>query len=162
MTDRSEIDAFLAAEKKAVSPMNWREKLSRKDPQWWEFVSAVEVNGVVVEDAQMIVQWRPAKGAAQDKYNCAFLFRGLRVYAVDVDADGQHTNKVGKGRSWFGKKIGPGTHEHTWSEDGEGYVEPIEPSFVSLMALFEYFCRHAKVNVNSGFVPPPSIQLPLI
>ena len=34
MTTRAEIEAFMAAQKSAVAPMNWREKLMKKDPQW--------------------------------------------------------------------------------------------------------------------------------
>lgn len=140
--------------------MNWRERLSKKDPQWWEYVSAVEVNGVVLEDAEFRAQWRPSNGAAQEKYNCAFLFHGLRVYAVDFEPDGQHTNKAGKGRPYYGQRIGPGTHEHSWSDDGEGYAEPMN-DFANLAALFDYFCEKSKLDVASGYVSPPSVQLSL-
>ena len=101
MPTKAEIDAFLVAEKRAVAPMDWREKLTKKEPQWWEYVSAVEIHGVVVEDVQFIVQWRPGMGAAGDKYNCGLLYRSERIYAVDLDPDSQHTNKVGKGRELY-------------------------------------------------------------
>ncbi len=162
MIDRADIDAFLAAPKASVAAMNWREKLSKKDPQWWEFVSALEVGGVVIEDAVFCVQWRSAKVGSQDKYNCALRFQGLRVYAIDFDPDGQHTNKVGIGRPWYRERFGPGAHEHTWSEDGEGYCEPIDPAFPNFQALFEYFCQHAKLNVPGGFVSPPAVQMTLL
>ena len=159
MTTKAEIDAFLAAVKNVVAPMNWREKLMKKNPQWWEYVSAVEIDGGVVEDVQLIVQWRPGVGAAGDKYNCGLLYRSERVYAIDFDPDGRHTNKVGKGRALYRKQLGPGTHEHTWSEDGYGYAEPIRPDFSDFSALFNYFCQKANLNVESGFKSPPSIQL---
>lgn len=162
MTTRAEIEAFMAAQKSAVAPMNWREKLMKKDPQWWEYVSAVEIDGVVIEDVQLIVQWRLSVGAAGNKYNCGLLYRSDRVYAVDFDPDGQHTNKVGKGRPLYRKRIGPGTHEHTWSEDGYGYAEPISPDFSDFSALFDYFCQKANLNVRSGFKSPPSTQLNLL
>lgn len=125
-------------------------------------MSALEIGGAVIEDAELRLQWRGAKGASRDKYNCALLFRGLRVYAVDFDPDGQHTNKAGEGRPWYRKRFGPGTHEHTWSDDGEGYAEPIEPDFASFNSLFEYFCQRAKLNVPGGFVAPPAIQMSLL
>ena len=140
----------------------------KKDPQWWEYVSAIEVDGVVVEDVRFIVQWRPSVGAAGDKYNCGLLYpnyrndRSDRIYAVDFDPDGQHTNKVGKGRALHRKQLGPGTHEHTWSEDGYGYAEPILPNFSDFSALFDYFCQKANLTVEGGFKSPPSIQLDLI
>lgn len=158
MIARTEIDTFLAAEKRAVAPMNWREKLSRRDPQWWEFVSAIEVDGVVAENVQFVVQWRPGTGAAGDKYNCGLLYWGERIYAVDFDPDGLHSNNVGKGRELYRRRIGPGTHEHTWSEDGYGYAEPI-PDFPAFATLFDYFCKKTNVIVESGFRSPPSIQI---
>ncbi len=158
----SETNRFLSIPKRVVSPMSWREKLSKKEPQWWEFVSAIEAGGVVVEEALFIVQWRPAKGASQDKYNCATLYRGQRIHAIDFDPDGQHTNKAGKGRPWFGKRIGPGTHEHSWSDDGEGYAEPVEPDFGSLAGLFDMYCQRANLSVSGGYVAPPSVQLDLL
>ncbi len=162
MIDRTDINSFFAAEKYAVAVMNWREKQSKKDPQWWEYVTALEVGGIVIEDAELRIQWRGAKGASSDKYNCGLIYRGLRVYAVDFDPDGQHTNKVGKGRPWFGKRFGPGTHEHSWSDDGAGYAEPIEPDFGSLKALFEFFCQRAKLKILNGYVSPPSVQMSLL
>lgn len=162
MPTKAEIDAFFLAEKRAVAPMNWREKPMKKDPQWWEYVSGVEIEGVVVEDVQFIVQWRLGVGAAGDKYNCGLLYESERIYAVDFDPDGQHTNKVGKGRALYRQRIGPGTHEHTWSEDGYGYAEPIAPDFPDLSALFDYFCQRANLTVGSGFKSPPSIQLNLL
>lgn len=162
MPTSAEIETFMAAPKNAVASMNWREKLMKKDPQWWEYVSAIEIDGVVVEDVQFIVQWRPGVGAAGDKYNCGLIYRSDRVYAVDFDSDGKHTNKVGKGRALYRKQIGPGTHEHTWSEDGYGYAEPISPDFPDFSALFDYFCQKANLNVGSGFKSPPSTQLNLL
>lgn len=153
----------MAAAKKSVAPMNWREKLTKKNPQWWEYVSAVEIDGVVVEDVQFIVQWRPSAGATSgDKYNCGLIYNGERIYAIDFDLDGQHTNKVGKGRALYRKRIGSGTHEHTWSEDGYGYAEPISPDFTDLSTLFDYFCQKANLNVERGFKSPPSTQLNLL
>lgn len=162
MTTRTEIDIFMIAAKNTVAPMNWREKLAKKDPQWWEYVSAVELDGVVVEDVQFIVQWRLGVGAAGDKYNCGLLYRDDRVYAVELDPDGQHTNKAGKGRALYRKCFGPGAHEHTWSEDGYGYAEPISPDFPDFSALFDYFCQQCVLTVEGGFKPPPSIQLNLL
>ena len=162
MTTKAEIDAFMAATKRSVVSLNWREKLSKKDPQWWEFVSGVEVDGVVLEDVQFIVQWRPGVGAASDKYNCGLLYLCDRVYAVDFDPDVRHTNKVGKGRGLYGSQFGPGTHEHTWSEDGYGYAEPISPDFPNFLALFDFFCQKANLIVEGGFKSPPSTQMNLL
>ena len=162
MTTKTEIEVFMAAQKNAVVSMNWREKLAKHDPQWWEYVSAIEIDGMVVEDVRFIVQWRLSAGAAGEKYNCGLLYRGDRVFAVDFEPDGKHTNKIGKGRPLYRKQIGPGTHEHTWSEDGYGYAEPISPDFTAFSTLFEYFCQKANLTVEGGFKRPPSMQLNLL
>ena len=108
MTSKTEIEVFMAAQKNAVVSMNWREKLAKHDPQWWEYVSAVEIDGVVVEDIRLIVQWRLSEGAAGEKYNCGLLYRGDRVFAVDFEPDGKHTNKIGKGRPLYRSRLGRG------------------------------------------------------
>lgn len=161
MPSRSDIDAFMALPKRTVARLNWRHGLTKKDVQWWEWESAVELEGTIPEGTRAIVQWRPAVGAALEKYSCGLLYRNERVYAVDFDPNGQHTNKVGKGRPYFTKRFGPGTHEHTWSEDGIGYAEPLV-DFVDFAALFRYFCDKANLKVEGGFKAPPSVQLPLL
>lgn len=140
--------------------MVWRHGLAKKDVQWWKWESAVELEGMIPEGTRVIIQWRPAVGAAQEKYGCVLIYRNERVFGVDFHPDGQHTNKVGRGRPYFGKRIGPGTHEHTWSHDGDGYAEPL-PDFQDLANLFEYFCKKATLMVEGGFRSPPSEQLNL-
>lgn len=155
-----ESDLFLTAPKRAVSALDWRPGLTRKDVQWWNWDCAIETNGTVPEGARIILQYRPAVGAALAKYSCGLLYRTERVYAIDFNPDGQHTNKVGLGRPYYGKRIGPGTHEHTWSEDGEGYAEPIQ-DFAEFALMFAHFCTKTTLHVEGGFKPPPSQQLSL-
>lgn len=160
MSTRTEIDTFLTMTKRAVTPMDWRHGLTKKDVQWWKWESAIELDGVILEGTRVIIQWRPVVGAANEKYGCVLLYRNERVFGVDFHPDGQHTNKVGHGRPYFGKRIGPGTHEHSWSEDGDGYAEPIQ-DFQNFAALFSYFCDKTKLNVGGGFKSLPSEQLNL-
>lgn len=157
----ADVSLFLSAKKNAISVIDWRPGISKKDAHWWKWDSAVEVNGVVSEGTRIILQWRPAAGAALEKYSCGLLYRTERVYAIDFEPDGQHTNKVGKGRPYFGKRFGPGTHEHTWSDEGYGYMEPIT-DFKDFPALFEHFCTKTNLEVVGGYRPPPSQQLELI
>jgi len=155
-----EIDAFMAAPKQAATAIVWRHGLSKKDVQWWKWESAVELGGMFPEGTRVILQWRPAVCSAQEKYGCVLLYRNERVYGIDFHPDGQHSNKFGQGRPYFGQRIGPGTHEHTWSEDGDGYAEPLT-DFKDFSALFLYFCDKANLTVEGGFKAPPSEQLNL-
>ena len=117
-----EVDTFLNAPKRAVSVIDWRPGLSRKDVQWWSVDCAIEINGTIPEGARLILQWRPDVGSATEKYSCGLLYQNERVYAVDFSPDTQHTNKVGRGKPYFGSRFGPGTHVHTWSGEGQGYA----------------------------------------
>lgn len=161
MLTLAEINFFLAAKKSAISVIDWRPGISKKDAQWWNWDSALEVGGIVSEGTRIIMQWRTAVGAASSKYSCVLLYQTERIYAVDFAPDGQHTDKVGKGRPYFGKRFGPGTHEHTWSDDGDGYAEPIG-DFKDFAALFAHFCAKTNIEVVGGFRPPPWHQPELI
>lgn len=155
-----EVNAFLKANKRSVTGMTWREGLLKDDVQWWKWDCAIDLKGVVPEGSRVILQYRPEIGAASEKFNCGLLLKNERVYAIDFDQDGQHTNKVGQARPYHGKRFGPGTHEHTWSVDGYGYAEPIQ-DFGNLAALFAYFCKTSNLHVPGGFKQPPSQQLSL-
>jgi hypothetical protein len=156
----ADVDTFLNIPKRAVSGVDWRPGLSKKDVQWWAVDCAIEINGTVPEGARVILQWRPDVGAASEKYSCGLLYQNQRVFAVDFDPDTQHSNKVGAGRPYFGKRFGPGTHVHTWSSDGQGYAEPIQ-NFVDFAALFTYFCTNVNLQIDGGFKRPPAQQLSL-
>ena len=157
----ADVDLFLSAPKSAVSAMDWRPGLLKKnDDQWLKWDCAIETNGTVPEGTRIILQWRPDVGAASEKYSCGLLYRNERVFAVDFAPDTQHTNKVGLGKPYFGKRFGPGTHVHTWSTEGQGYAEPTE-DFSDFAHMFDFFCTKAKLNVEGGFRRPPSQQLSL-
>ena len=157
----ADVAVFLSTPKRAVSGIEWRPGLlKRTDVQWWDWDCAIELDGVVPEGTRIILQWRPTVGAASAKYGCGLLFRNDRVYAIDFDPEALHTNKVGLGRAQYRQRFGPGTHEHTWSEEGYGYAEPIQ-DFSDFAQLFEYFCTKTSLQVEGGFRRPPSQQLSL-
>jgi hypothetical protein len=70
----ADVSLFLSAKKNAISVIDWRPGISKKDAHWWKWDSAVEVNGVVSEGTRIILQWRPAAGAALEKYSCGLLY----------------------------------------------------------------------------------------
>lgn len=156
----ADVDSFLNTPKRAVSAIDWRPGLSKKDVQWWAVDCAIEINGMIPEGTRLILQWRPIVGAASEKLNCGLFYQNERVYAIDFDPDTKHTNKVGLGRAQYRQQFGPGTHEHTWSEEGYGYAEPLQ-DFADFAALFAYFCTKANLQIEGGFKRPPAQQLSL-
>lgn len=157
----AEANQFLSIPKRAVSAMDWRPGLSKKEVQWWKWDAALLVDGSVPEGARVILQWRPAVCSAPCKMNLSLLYREQRIYGIDFDETSRHTNKTGKGRPYYRKMINTPAHEHTWSEDGYGYVEPLEPAPGSAAELFGLFCRETNLVLDGGFKPPPSQQLTL-
>lgn len=161
MVTVAEATQFLTVPKRAVLAMDWRPGLSKRDVQWWKWDTALLVNGSVPEATRVVLQWRPAVGAAASKMNLSLLYREQRVYGVDFDELTRHTNKIGKGRPFYRKMIDSPAHEHTWSEEGYGYAEPLDPSPTSPAELFVVFCSKINLTLDGGFRPPPSQQLPL-
>ena len=75
--------------------------------------------------------------------------------------DQRHSNKVGEGRPYHRQIVDAPVHEHTWSNDGYGYVEPLDSSLDTLIKLFEHFCAETNLKVEGRFKPPPSQQFTL-
>lgn len=92
------------------------------------------------------------------------MFNTARIYAIDVQPAGGHTNdKAGKGRPLYMKTIG-GIHEHTWSDDGQryGYAEPIEVPLDRPEIIWKIFLKRAGIDPAEFFHPDnnqPELQL---
>jgi hypothetical protein len=157
----AQANQFLIVQKQAVSAMDWRPGLSKKDVQWWKWDTALMIDGSVPEGARVILQWRPPVGAASGKMNLTLLYRELRVYGIDLDDAGRHSNKIGMGRPYWRKMIDTPAHEHTWSEEGYGYAEPLDHAPESPAEFFGRFCITTNLMLEGGFKPPPSQQLTL-
>lgn len=154
-------NAFLATPKQILGRLEWVRRPSQREAQWYEAVGPLVANGVVHEATTLRLHWRPPSGARLEMYNASIIFLGARIYAVDYDPDKTHKNKVGIGRPYFGKKIGPGTHVHTPSHDGLGYAEPVD-DFGSMERLYSHLLSAANVSAPHGIPPPPPDQLSLL
>lgn len=161
MISKSIVDGWVGLPKSVVRPMAWTKKLNGNEPCWHMFESAVEVTdgqqgGIIPEGLRIICMWRAGVGELPPIYALGLFVGGERVYAIDVNRIGFHTNgKAGRGRPLYGKKIG-NVHEHTWSDDGGyGYAEPLT---LDLVAGFEdawkLFCERAKLDYQHGFCDP--------
>lgn len=93
--------------------MDWRPGLSKKDVQWWKWDTALLIDGRVPEGARVILQRRPPVGAASGKMNLTLLYRELRVYGLDIDDTGHHSNNIGMRRPCWRKMIETPAHAHT-------------------------------------------------
>ncbi|MBN8451265.1 MAG: hypothetical protein J0M13_20130 [Candidatus Accumulibacter sp.] len=134
--------------------------MSKKDVQWWKWDTALLIDGRVPEGARVILQRRPPVGAASGKMNLTLLYRELRVYGIDLDDSGPHSN-TGMGRPYWHKMIETPALEHIWSEEGYGYAEPLDHASDAPAEYFRRFCIKTNLTLEGGFKPPPSQQLTL-
>lgn len=143
-----------------LSPMNWAKELSARDPAYYQYESPISIDATgmaTLEDVRFVVRWRPAIGEMPAVTNFSLLVNGVRAYGLDYGPWYKHTNnKAGRGRPLWNATI-KGSHEHLWSDDGEGYAEPLNgPEPVDLEAAWNAFLKRAKFACSFDFVHPLS------
>lgn len=149
----AEVAAILAKEKKLVRrPPQWKKKINHNVVGFLQYHSALEMDGVIQEDLFLSGAWRAGDGVKPERFCLAILACNDRVYAWDVDSAQQHiNNNAGVGRPFFGKRI-KGPHEHTWSDEGYGYVEPLTLLSYDVCKVWDAFLLAAKI------VPEPCVD----
>ncbi len=114
MIAKAVIDDWLLIPKSIIRPMAWTKKLNGAEPCWLMFESAIEVSNelnqrgaITPEGLRIICQWRAGIGEAPAIYVFGLFLGSDRIYAIDVNRIGYHTNgNAGKGRPLYGRKIG--------------------------------------------------------
>lgn len=152
----AEVNAVIARPKILVATMAWVKKLNREQTSWREFLSAVQFMDDQTEAPEQLLvrcSWRPKVGVMPESWTFALWLQGERVYATDFQPMVNHRNKVGVGRPYYNKVV-RGMHEHTWSGEGYGYVEPLSLAAVPPgVEAWKMFTQRAGI-VGSGFVHP--------
>lgn len=141
--------------KQLVAPMGWAKKLNHTEPVWFEYRSALEFVDDPTETPEgllVVCQWKRNDGPKPENWTFGLLHGGGRIYAIDVQPLTHHTNKIGRGRPYHGQRI-RGNHEHTWSEEGYGYAEPLVLPSVDGPAAWREFLRRAGI-AEAPFVHP--------
>ena len=135
--------------------MAWVKKLNHSDPVWYEYRCALDYIDDPTETPEglmVVCQWKRKDGLKPETWNCGLFFNGGRIYGIDSNELQRHTNKAGAGRPYFRRTI-DGIHEHTWSEEGYGYVEPLALVPVDGSAVWKAFVARAGI-ADPGFVHP--------
>ncbi len=110
----------------------------------------------VAEQLFVICQWRKQQKAIPEQWTFSLFYREHRIYAIDVQPTLMHMNNFGKGRPFYKQLIG-GVHEHTWSEDGHGYAEPIDLPQAEPHIMWRVFLKKAAIG-NADFSHPDHNQ----
>lgn len=89
-------------------------------------------------------------------FSFSLFFNNQRIYAIDkVLPHKGHRNSKGIGRPLY-QQIIQGSHEHTWSNDGDGYAEPLPESFVVATheRHWQYFAGKTNIELNGSYRHP--------
>ncbi|KOF52871.1 hypothetical protein AD428_17445 [Achromobacter sp. DMS1] len=156
-----EVREILAEPKETARPVSWTPRPAAGNAQWMEFCSPCRIKGEVRDDVLFRATYRAARtdvyGQATIFLSEAFsasLFVGPhRVYGVDTD-DAFHTSLAGSGRPHYRKPLADRSHEHLWTDEGEGYAEPVTPALQTIGALMDYFLPRANLALVGGFAHP--------
>lgn len=156
------VSAMLQLKKQLIRVMEWTDRSSVKNPQWKQFESKCYAGSSESDELIFRAHYRPAGNIVRQRAIIPIpeachisLFIGEhRVYGIDSQLGQAHRNKKGKGLKFHGKLITSHTHIHMWTNEGEGYVEPIEPPIVELEDVIAEFCKRAILYLNGAFLHP--------
>jgi len=146
MVTLQEANDLLAKRKALVRrPPEWKPKPNHRAQGFLEYQSAIEADGLVIQDAKLVAQWRSWDELLPERFCIGLYLRGERIFAWDVDPLQRHqNNKGGIGRPFYGQTIS-GHHVHTWSLDGYGYVEPLSLLSYALCDVWDGFLDVANI-----------------
>lgn len=151
----SEVQSVLSRQKFLTSDMVWSTRRGKLEWQWHEariplqFADEAEVR----EGFYVMCQWKRQCRSIPEQWKFAVFFNNERIYAIDVQLASMHTNdKAGRGRPLHLQDIG-GIHEHTWSNEGYGYAEPIDVPVDKQEVIWKIFLRRAGISEADFFHP---------
>lgn len=158
-----EIEAFMQVRKVLVREMEWNDRPSNLLPRWKQFECHCQVGTSVPEEVKFRAHYRPSlvrqDGDAVTHILEAFWIsvgvREHRVLASDTTLDGQrHVNPVIPGMPYSGKVVTSLSHFHIWTSFADKYVEPIEPTLLTLDAAIANFCQRVNLQLKGAFSHP--------
>lgn len=151
----TEAQKIVAKAKRLVVPLEWSKKLNHTEPAWHQYRSALEFVDDPTETPEgllIVCQWKRREGPKPENWTFGLIYGADRIYAIDAQPLSRHTNTVGTGRPLFRQLI-QGTHEHTWSDEGYGYVEPFSVASLDGQLLWSEFLKRAGIE-TAPFVHP--------
>ena len=156
-----EVRDILAQSKETANSMRWQPKPAAGNAQWMEFTSVCKVQGELREDVIFRASYRGAQTAVhgqaaillKETYSASLFVGPHRIYGLD-NGDTLHTSVIGVGRPYYRKPLSERSHEHLWSDDGEGYAEPVIPALERIDAFMQHFLAQTKLTLNGGFIHP--------
>jgi hypothetical protein len=148
----------MARAKSLAAPMAWTYRHGKIDFPWFGSRTPVQFDDApeVPEQFFVVCQWRRRGNRIPEHWVFNLLYQEARIYALHYQPTSLHENKVGRGRPFYGKVIN-GIHEHTWSEEGDGYAEPINLPEGRPDIMWRMFLKRANI-VGGDFFHPDENQ----
>lgn len=151
MIGLSAVQEVLARPKRLVRDMIWQKNRGRYASPDLVFQSAVQIAGGASIDGLMVLcRWQAQLPPLPVKYSFG-LYWDARIFAYDVDALDVHNPRGFAGMPFDGVQV-LGSHRHLWTDQGYGYVEPLDDS-PGMAALWEFFCIEAGVTGAEFYAP---------
>lgn len=152
-----EVKELMSRKKKTVSPMAWKAVKHRNTLEYHTYL-ALAINGETIESFRLLCAFSPLPRPLEDSYSFSLIFNNLRIYALDKENQTkQHRNNLaGYGREHYGKVIS-GIHEHTWSDDGEGYgyAEPFTlGDYATHKDYWNYVTERTNITLTGDYSHP--------
>lgn len=159
----AEANEVMAREKVLNADLRWTTNKGKMQFQWFQSRTILLYSDEVAvpEDLYVHCQWFRRVKSIPERWNFSLFFEGERIYAIDVQPMSPHPNKVGKGRLLHKQTIS-GTHEHTWSQEGYGYAEPISVPLDRPEIMWKMFLKRANIAPRDFYHPDDNEpELPL-
>lgn len=159
----AEAEEVISRPKFLTQDMVWKGKHNKVKIDWLESRMLIQFSGEfeVPEQLLVICEWKKRIGRRSEKWTFSLLYQDIRIYALDFHPDDSHKNNKGVGRKMY-QSLFYGAHEHTYSEDGYGYAEPISLDPEKPGVMWEIFSKRAgieKVDFNHPDQGEPELPL---
>jgi len=157
-----EVAAIMLLKKQVIRAMEWSDKQSSRTPQWRQFESFCIVGSEESEEVIFRALYRPhgnlIRGSTviplPEICNLSLCWFEHRIFGIDLDPTSHHKNKVGQGRKFYRKFVKSDVHIHIWTEEGYGYVEPLDVKIRDVEELFDEFLKRDVLYLNGEFLHP--------
>lgn len=150
----AEAEEVLAREKVLNTDMQWTTTRGKMKFQWYQsrIILLYSDEVAIPEGLYVHCQWQRRMKSIPERWNFSVMYEDQRIYGIDVQPSSPHRNDAGKGRPLY-KKVIDGTHEHTWSEEGYGYAEPINVPRNQPEIIWQMFLKRANIAPGDFFHP---------
>ena len=150
----TEVNNLLYTKKATLVPMQWGKNPDRNCLEYHTPIVDI-ANGEQMESVILRATYPILPPELPINFSFSLFFNNQRIYAIDkVLPHKGHRNNKGKGRPLYQHRI-EGSHEHTWSNDGGGYAEPLpDMETATHEQYWQYFATRTNIELTGTYRHP--------